>query len=254
LKRYLLHAVVAALAAAATHTASAAGKGVSTIGELTKRFPFAIELGTPGGDQHRLIYADYRTHIHVYKEKDGALELDWETTNLGSRVTSMFVADLFADGRQKLAVSTAAGRIILYGLDEYDLVWENLQDPFDRVQYMTAANLDDDGQQELVFIANGFLYIYDSLNKNIEWQSQATFDARQIVIANVDDDEQLEIILNTGAIIDSRFHSIEFQADNAFGDRISLFDLDGDGIPEIIGEYGDFNLKVFDIYAQREIW
>jgi hypothetical protein len=166
----------------------------------------------------------------------------------------MFVVDLYGDGRLRLVVSTAAGRIIIYTMDDYNQEWENLQDPFDRVQYMVAENLDSDPQLELVFIADGLLHIYDSRNKNFEWQSQVEFDARQIVIENVDDDEQPEIILNTGVIIDSRFYNIEFQADNIFGDRISLLDINGDGIPEIFGELLDFTLKVFDIYAEREVW
>lgn len=221
---------------------------------ITQQFPFAIQTGTPGGDDHRLIYADFQTHVHVFKIKDGEMELDWETTNLGSRVTSLFVDDLYGDGQQMLAISTAGGRIVFYRMGDFSQEWENLQDPFDRVDYMVAANLDDDPQHELVFIADGLLYIYDSLNKNFEWHSQAHFEAKQIVIGNVDDDPQPEIILNTGTIIDSRFYSIEFQADNAFGDRISLFDLNGDGVPEIFGELLDFNLKVFDVYAEREVW
>jgi len=253
LRRLLLLLGVAAIAAAAGG-ARAEKVDLDRMEAIAKQFPFAIEIGTRGAANHRFIYADTRTHIHVYKVKDGELEPDWETTNLGSRVTSMFVADLFGDGKDKLVVSTAAGRIIFYGLQDYDQVWENLQDPFDRVQYMVASNLDEDVQQELVFIADGYLHIYDSLNKNIEWQSQTKFDASQIVIDNIDDDEQAEIILNTGVIIDSRFYTIEFQADNTFGDRISLFDINGDGVPEIFGEFSDFNLKVFDIYAEREIW
>jgi hypothetical protein len=227
---------------------------LSKLDEITKKFPFAIQVGTPGGDDHRFLYADYQTHVHVYRVKNSRLELEWETTNLGSRVTSMFVADLYADGHPKLAVSTAAGRIVFYEMSDFSQAWENLQDPFDRVQYMVSSNLDDDPQHELVFIGDNILCIYDSLNKNFEWQSQQEFDANQILIANVDDDSQPEIILNTGAIIDSRFYNIEFQADNTFGDRISLLDINGDGIPEIFGEMLDFNLKVFDIYAERDVW
>lgn len=254
MRRLLIISLVAACAGASAHDTRAADVDLAKMDALSKQYPFVIELGTPGGKDHRLIYADVRTHVHVYRVKDGRLQLDWETTNLGSRVTSMFVGDLYGDGRLKLAVSTAAGRINIYGLDDYDLVWENLQDPFERVRYMVASNLDDDPQMELVFIADGYLYIYDSRNHNIKWKSQTQFDAQQILIANVDDDEQQEIILNTGTILDSRFYTIEFQADNSFGDRISLFDLTGDGIPEIFGEFGDFNVKVFDIYAEREVW
>jgi hypothetical protein len=244
--------VVAVLAAAAQVDARKVDQ--RTLDQLTLKFPFAVQVGTPGSDNHRFLYADFQTHVHVYRIRDGEMELDWETTNLGSRVTSLFVADLYADGKPKLAVSTAGGRIVFYEMSDYSQAWENLQDPFDRVHYMVAYNVDDDPQLELVFIADNRLHIYDSLNKNFEWQSQSEFDARQIVIGNVDDDEQPEIILNTGAIIDSRFYNIEFQADNAFGDRISLLDINGDGVPEIFGELLDFNLKVFDIYAEREVW
>jgi hypothetical protein len=238
------------LAAAGAH----AEVDLERMDEVTKKFPFAIQVGTPGGDDHRFLYADFQTHIHVYRVKERGLELEWETTNLGSRASSMFVTDLYGDGDLKLAVSTTAGRIILFTMDGYDQEWENLQDPFDSILYMVSDNLDDDPQQELVFIADGKLHIYDSLNKNFEWSSQAEFDAGHMLIANVDDDVQPEIILNTGAIVDSRFYTIEFQADNAFGDRSSLLDITGDGVPEIFGEFNDFNLKIFDVYTERDIW
>ena len=222
---------------------------------ITKQFPFAIQTGTPGGSDHRFIYADYQTHVHVMKVKNGRLEHEWETTNLGSRVTSMFVTDLYADGKQKLAVSTAGGRIVFYELSDFSLAWgESAGSLRSRALHGGEPTSTTIAQQELVFIADKILSIYDSLNKNFEWQSTSEFDAQQIVVANVDDDDQPEIILNTGVIVDSRFYNIEFQADNVFGNRISLLDINGDGVPEIFGELLDFNLKVFDIYAEREIW
>ena len=72
--------------------------------------------------------------------------------------------------------------------------------------------------------------------------------------ANMDNDPQLEIILNTGIIIDSKFYNVEFEWDRSFGARIELFDINGDGIPEIWGENPDFTLRVFDRYAERDIW
>ena len=68
------------------------------------------------------------------------------------------------------------------------------------------------------------------------------------------DDDQLEIIMNTGVILDSRFYNVEFQSDEVFGDRIFLLDINDDGIPEIVGEFLDFNIRVFDVYSEREIW
>lgn len=231
-----------------------AGVDIGVIKKLAAKFPFAIVVGDVKGENARFLYADRQAHIHVHSIKSGKLELAWENTNLGSRVTSMFVADLYGDGGLKLVVGTTAGRILIYDMDGYDLVWENLQDPFGRIDYMVSANLDDDAQHELVFIADRHLHIYDSLKKTIEWKSSDEFQAHQILVGEVDDDPQPEIILNTGTIMDSRFYSIEFQADKTFGDRISLLDVNNDGIPEIIGEFLDYNLQVFDVYAEREIW
>ena len=75
-----------------------------------------------------------------------------------------------------------------------------------------------------------------------------------MVIDNVDKDEQPEIILNSGIIIDSRFLNIEVEWDKPFGDRIILFDMNNDGFSEIIGEFADYSLRIFDVYARREVW
>ncbi len=222
--------------------------------QLSSRFPFAIVL-EPGEEQAvRFLFADINRHIHIYRLEKGKLVLEWETTNLGSPVTALFIADLFKDGEREIVIGTASGRILIYGAREYDLLWENLQDRFDKIECMTSANIDTDPQDELIFVADSFLYIYDSENKSREWQSQGNFTAQEIVLANVDDDEQDEIILNTGVIFDSRFYNIEFQVEGGFGSRINLIDINGDGIEEVVGEVSGFSLRIFDVYSEREIW
>ncbi|NIM19827.1 MAG: hypothetical protein GTO51_06240 [Candidatus Latescibacteria bacterium] len=222
--------------------------------QLTSRFPFAIVLEGTKEESARFLYANINQNVHLYRLEKGKLKLEWETTNLGSRVTAFFVKDLYHDGSEELIIGTAGGRILIYELEEYELLWENLQDRFEKVECMTSENIDLDTQDELIFIADSFLYIYDSLNKSLEWQSQGNFRAAEIIVANVDDDEQPEIILNTGFIFDSKFYNIELQTENSFGDRMSLLDINGDGYPEIIGELTNFSLRIFDVYAERELW
>jgi len=218
------------------------------------RFPFAVIIPGEGEGKERFMYADVLQHVHVYRIEKGKLVLEWESTNLASRVTALFAQDLYGDGDKEIVVATEAGRILIYDGQEYELLWENLQDPFEKIECMCAANIDSDPQAELVFIANSHLYIYDSMNKNLEWQSQKELHAQEIIVANVDDDEQGEIILNTGTILDSRFYNIEFETEKPFGERISLIDINGDGIPEIFGENCNFSLRIYDVYAEREIW
>ena len=33
-----------------------------------------------------------------------------------------------------------------------------------------------------------------------------------------------------------------------------LFDMNNDGIPEIIGEFADYSLRIYDVYMRRELW
>jgi len=222
--------------------------------KLSERFPFAIYLEGAPKRTPRFIYANINQNIHIYRIENGKLKLEWETTNLGSRVTAIFVKDIYHDGGQYLVIATAHGRILIYEMNDYELLWENLQDHFDKIECMASKNIDQDPQDELIFIADSYLYIYDSQNKSMEWQSQSGYTAQDMLVANVDDDEQDEIILNTGIIIDSRFYNIELQAEDGFGDRISLVDINGDGYPEIVGELCNFSLRIFDVYAERELW
>ena len=106
----------------------------------------------------------------------------------------------------------------------------------------------------ITFISGSHGYENSSNTKGLEWQSQEEVTAREILIANVDDDDQPEIILNSGKILDSKFYNVELVADVDFGERISLIDINGDGYPEIIGEAGKFSLRIFDIYAERVLW
>lgn len=252
--RYFIAALVVVIAFGLAGASHGEDLDLGALKELSCKFPFAILVGSEQDGDLKFLYADRQAHIHVYRVEDGKLVVDWDNTTVGTRVVSMFVTDLHGDETLKLVVGTAGGRILIYDLDGYDLIWENLQDPFDQIGFMVSENLDDDPQEELVFIADQILYIYDSLKKTIQWQSQDEFNATQIIIGDVDDDDQYEIILNTGFIIDTRFYNVEFQSEDAFGQRISLFDINGDEIPEIIGESPDFNLRIFDVYSEREIW
>ncbi|MBI4719634.1 MAG: hypothetical protein HY770_00015 [Chitinivibrionia bacterium] len=227
---------------------------MNTLKRLTAKYQFCIVMNEDDPAAMKFIYADYAQHVHVYAQEKGRLVLDWETTNLASRIVSLFVADLFKDKTKELVIATEAGRILVYDAQSYDLIWENLQHPFKKINCMTASDIDGDPQDELIFIADDALYIYDSLNRAIEWQSQERFTGQEILVDNLDDDPQPEIILNSGSIIDSRFYNTEFEIEGSFGDRIRLFDMNGDGIPEIFGEYANYSLRIYDIYAEREIW
>lgn len=224
------------------------------LNQLTEKFIMTVQVGKPGTPDFRFVYVNARGRLFVYRVEKGSFVQEWQTTDLGSRAASMFVTDIDADGTLDLVVGTIGGRILDYAMGSYDLIWENLQDRFKKIEYIAHANIDDDPQEEMIILADDLMYIYDGRNKTIEWVSDTQFHADMVILGNVDDDPQLEIILNTGRVVDSRFHNIEFEADGKFGDRIHLFDINGDGYPDVFGEFNDFSIRVYDVWAQRELW
>jgi hypothetical protein len=222
--------------------------------EVFCRFPFAqvVPLDSIGG--WGLIYADTYGKLHILKATPKGLKLEWELTNLGVKIQKFFVRDLDANGVPEIIVATVDGRILVYSTENYQNVWENLEDSFSSIQAIEIADVDADPELELVYIADGRLTIVDGVSKSKQWVSQQSFDAVEIVVGNVDKDSQMEIILNSGIIIDSRFFNVELAWDKPFGDRIMLFDINNDGIPEIIGEFADYSLRIYDVYARREVW
>jgi len=255
MRRFVLLAVLL-VPALACHAVQAREEAINPadVARVAGRFYLAQTSGTFGKPDYRFIYSDQAGHLHVEKVDDGALVSDWESTSLGGRATSLFVTDLYGDGKQKIVVSTISGRVLIYDLATYQLEWENLQLRYNRIDFMAPANLDEDKQQEVVILADDRLFIFDGYNRHVQWSSTVTMVANFMVIGDVDDDPQLEIVLNTGKIVDSRFYSIQYQSDKTFGDRIELLDVTGDGYPDVVGEFSDRSLKVFDVYRTREVW
>jgi hypothetical protein len=248
----LLAAVLIAVAGASV--ARAEDIDPVRVARLAGKFFMTLTTGTPGQPDFRFIYTDQAGHLHVSRVDKGVLKQEFEATTLGSRACALFVSDLYGDGKKKLVVGTTAGRILIYDLATYDVEWENLQLRYTRIDYMVPVNLDGDAQQEVVILADDHLAIFDGYNRNVQFSSTVPMVATFMAIGNVDDDPQPEIVLNTGKIVDGRFYSIQFQTDKAFGDRIELMDITGDGYADVIGEFADRSLRVFDVWRTREVW
>jgi hypothetical protein len=226
----------------------------SDIQRVAGHFYLMQTTGTPGTPSFRMLYCDQQGHLHVEKIDGGSLRSDWESTTLGTRATSLFVSNLYGDGKQKIVVSTIGGRVLIYDLASYQLEWENLQLRYNRIDFMLPAQLDNDQQQEVVILADDRLFIFDGYNRAVQWSSTVPLPATFMAIGNVDDDPQPEIVLNTGKIVDGRFYNIQFQTDKVFGDRIELLDVTGDGYNDVVGEFTDRSIRVFDVVRTREIW
>jgi hypothetical protein len=244
------------LCCAGTHSASCAESVLDPyeLQEAFSQFPFAKVIPLDDGEAWGLMYADVYGKLHLFRSTEKGWRFEWELTNLGSKIRKFFVDDIALDGRLEIIVVTVNGRILIYRMDDYVNVWENIEDKFSRIAAMEIANIDTDPQLEFIVLADRHLYIFDGVTKGRQWVSEREFDATEIIIDNVDKDDQLEIIFNSGIVLDTRFFNVELEWDRSFGDRIMTFDMNSDGYPEVIGEFSDYSLRIFDVYAQREVW
>jgi hypothetical protein len=234
--------------------AAAGGLDPYSVQETFCRFPFAKVIPLSDGEGWGVIYADTYGKLHVLRYTEKGWRLEWELTNLGAKIANFLVEDIDDDGILELVVATVNGRILIYSMEDYSYIWENLEMRFENIRTMEIANIDADPQPEFIIIAQGYLHIVDSLNKGRQWTSTRQFDATEIIVENVDKDDQLEIILNTGVVLDSRFFNVEVEWDKPFGERIIVCDMNNDGYPEVVGEFSDYSLRIFDVYAEREVW
>jgi outer membrane protein assembly factor BamB len=233
----------------------------STLESMAEHYRLFSVLEPDKDGNPRYVYADDGPHIYVHAVENGRSVLAWET-NVGSSIRSLIVVPIPDSDREVIVVATSAGKIFAYSAQTFSLLRENLMEPFQSISAFALADVDGDAQMEAVIVGakegeeRTRIYIYDGLNRSLLWQSNEEFSATEILVANLDDDVQPEIILNSGVILDSRFHTIESNSseEGGFGVRIKLLDINGDGIPEIFGEGAGQGLRVYDPYAQRRLW
>ena len=166
------------------------GLTAAELDDMATHHRFFLVLEETEDQPLRYLYADMSEHLHMYAVRDGKPVLEWEYTTLRSRVSALFVMPVYRTGGKVIVVATKAGRVIAFDEKSYDLVFENLLEPFNRITCLAEANIDRDPQNEIILIDGEHLYVYDSQTRGREWMSEGRFDADEIILANVDRDEQ----------------------------------------------------------------
>lgn len=253
-KRCLIYAFMALSAVVIVSAVKAQKLDPFEMKQEFERFPNVQVVPLDNGKAWGLMYADVYGKIYLKRATDRGWRREWELTSLGAKIRRFFVLDLDGDGTVEIIVATAGGKIIVYEMQTYNSVWENIESGFEEIKSIEIANVDNDNQFELVVLADKKIYILDGLNKSQQWMSDREFEANELIVANVDRDKQLEIILNTGIIIDAKFHNIDLEWGQAFGERITAYDMNNDGYDDIIGEFSDYSIRVFDVISKREVW
>ena len=215
-----------------------------------------------------LVYGDELTYLHILQaDNNGNFREVWRSPSLNGQIRGVFVDDLEGDGETEIVAYTANGDFFIYSYENRNLKYKTPDNTYESITCMVVANLDNSPEKELFFLAvrpgdappagqqaTGNLIQFDPASQFEEWISQERYTATDMVIGNVDSDDEMEIILNSGEILDIRFKDLKWKSDLAFGSRLYLIDLDSDGLLELVTEYNQNYIRVIDIDQRREKW
>ena len=196
-------------------------------------------------------FGDVRGYMHILRKKVVGFVHVWSSFHLGASIKEVAADDVDGDGVMDLVVVTSAGRMFIFDTDTRQLVWENRANDFKRVSSILIDQLDNDKAKELILCADSRLVIMDGEKLIREYQSPDEFKAEYMAIGDIDDDDEKEIVLDSGFVVNASTLNIEWQTD-FFGTRLTLIDVDGDGVSELVCESSGGALRVYDLDIRQE--
>ena len=192
--------------------------------------------------------------VQVSKMDGQGVHRIWKSLQLSGIPDEVITADLDGDSLEdSILCRTSNGKVYVWSMDGYALLWESLPGEYQVVSCFTTANLDEDPASEIVMVADNRIVYVDGVNFTKSFTSINEYPATQVRCGDVDGDGRMEVVLNTGQVVDSVSGDIEWEDEPFFG-KIELLDINGDGTPEILTENpGNGPMKVFDAAHRFEV-
>ncbi|MBU8869477.1 MAG: hypothetical protein KOO60_01265 [Gemmatimonadales bacterium] len=192
--------------------------------------------------------------VQVIKVDGRGGERVWRSNQLDGIPVEVIAADLSGDTLDdSLICRTTTGQVYIWAMEGFTLQWESLQGEYDQISCFTTANMDDDPAGEIIMLADRKIVYIDGETYSKEFTGLNDYNASMIRCGDVDADGRMEIILNSGQVLDGNTADIEWE-DQTFYHRIELLDIDADGILEVLTEDVQGGpMKVFDVDYRSEV-
>jgi hypothetical protein len=209
-------------------------------------------LTLPETGESLLVIGDRYGIMRVSEFTEYGLREIWKSNTLEGAIFEVRTADLDADGSPEIVVRSRVGGHIHVFNSNFETVWASINREYDTILALDLANVDSDPAIELIILADeGNLDYVDGKDFVLEFRSNQVYRADDMKVGNVDIDDTLEIVLNTGIVLDSQDAEPEWATGN-FGSYIELFDIDGDGIEEILAHEPFRPMIIYDAENQQE--
>jgi hypothetical protein len=222
--------------------------------DLAMVFESAVLLELGEDRREGLAYGDASGRLHLLERRDGRLSQVIAVAVSGSAIVGLAADDLEGDGQVEIVACTQDGQLFIYSARNLELLWRSPEDLFSSITALAVAQLDADPAKEIVLAADGILVVLDGFTRFEEWRSTEDMEATDLLVADVDGDDELEIVTSSGVIVSAGFFQVEWRSPDPLGRRLRTFDLDGDGVPEVAAESQEGSLRLFNLKLRQEIW
>lgn len=165
--------------------------------------------------------------------------------------------DLDEDANMEILVATEKGISVIYDIEQEAIpLWET---DFNVKSIAVTRASNDDILVAVVTESGGYLNstlsVFNIKQPDINLFN-TTFDdtwSSEILFANVDSDDQVELITASGLVYDSSTWENQWYKGTGFGDFITAVDLTGDGSAEIIGAEQWGEVAVFSALTKEKL-
>jgi hypothetical protein len=223
---------------------------LTTLPDLAARTPtMEFILGNPSF----FVYGTARGFVYLYEFRGDRVKR-LAKTNLWKGIKEIDLVDLHGDGTPEVLVLTKEAMLYALTLDRLKIIWNTEEGYFEGISTFTVADMGDNGENEIIILADNHLFVFDLGSGYERWKSLVEHEATDIMAGDVDGDGMKELVLSDGTVLDSRLYEEEWIYEESFGHHIDLFDIDGDGVLEVISLDGAGDLSIVDVDDRARQW
>lgn len=116
------------------------------------------------------------------------------------------------------------------------------------------ADVDNDGADDVAVVTTGQTFLYDPETRALK--RTIGYGGQRAAVGNVDDDSAREMVFNGGTVVQVNASDVtlEWSSSIAFGNRIELADIDGDGRDELVGAESWYVIRAWDLELHSLKW
>jgi len=147
---------------------------------------------------------------------------------------------------------TVDGRILVYSMETYQNIWQNLEDNFSSIEAIEVANVDDDRSWNWC-TSRGTPCISWTGKQDRQWVSQQPSRERKSSWGTSTRTRRWRSFSTAG-----HYRFALLTTSKSRGPAVRRPDRpvrhEQRGIPRSSGNFSDYSLRVYDVYARRELW